>query len=659
MINTVHRNYTLVIACINHNSLDEEVITEAFKTAQKNNCEWQVLNIGQDVGSNLADTSKSFQRMIKKAEILDAEIINLTAPSVEQGIIKYSETLNNEDQNILFLTRQDEELKLPILTKKSAFAKTKQILNDRKIEIKAVTADKQTPVTYPFISPIFNYNALSGIFETIIYILIATIISLVFSALMPQPLKTSDINDLYLVYLIACVMSAVRAGMFAGIISAVISVLTINFLFIEPRLSINFEGPADMLSATIFLSCALTISLISGGTRRYIIEAKQQQAYLNALLNISETLNRPLDEKEALAYIYNELKKLFSTELAFYGHSFMKGDILDLKYPEQKPEFNEVELKAYDKCRTEYVSAGFLTANFPTARWHFEPMLSSNGFKGILAVKLADSTLRFDANVTQILVSFTDFSATLIDRIERTLSLEENKLQNEKEQLRTMLLSSVSHDLKTPLASIIGSLDVYESLNAKLSEENKKILLETAHQEALRLDNFITNILDMAKLESGSVKINKSWVKLSSVLDKGLTTISPHFKGRQIFNETAKNDIEINVEPTLITRALVNILDNISKYTPPGSNIFISSKITDEGLKITISDEGPGIEEGMLEEIFNKYTRVKHQDAKIAGTGLGLPIARFILRAHGGDITAANQDVGMSFDITLPEYLAK
>ena len=657
MNNTVHRNYTLVIACINYNSLDEDVITEAFKTAQKNNCKWQVLTISQN-DSNL-QSNKSFQRIIKKAEILGAYVANITTSTIDQGILKYSESFTSADENILFLTRQDEELKLPILTKKSAFAKTKQILNERKIEIKSVTAEKQTPVTYPFILPIFNYNALSGILETVIYILIATLISLIFYAFIPQPSNISGITNLYLIYLIACVMSALRAGMFAGIISSIISAVTINFLFVEPRLSMSFEGHANLISSIIFLSCALAISLISGGTRRYIIEAKQQQAYLNALLNISETLNRPLDEKEALAYIYNELKKLFSTELAFYGHSLMKGDILDLKYPEDKPEFNEIELKAYEKCRTEYVSSGFLTSNFPASRWHFEPMLSSNGFKGILAVKLANSTLRFDTNVTQILLSFTDFSATLIDRIERTLSLEENKLQHEKEQLRTMLLSSVSHDLKTPLASIIGSLDVYESLNAKLSEENKKTLLQTAHDEAVRLDNFITNILDMAKLESGSVKINKSWVSLSSVLDKGLSTISPRFKGRQIFNETAKSNIEINVEPTLLTRALVNIFDNISKYTPQGSNMFISSKTTDQGLSITISDEGPGIEEGMLEEIFNKYTRVKHQDAKIAGTGLGLPIARFILRAHGGDITAANQDNGMLFNITLPEYVAK
>ena len=214
------------------------------------------------------------------------------------------------------------------------------------------------------------------------------------------------------------------------------------------------------------------------------------------------------------------------------------------------------------------------------------------------------------------------------------------------------VLTSVSHDLKTPLACIIGSLEIYERSRDKLSLENKKTLLRTALQEAYRLDSYINNILDMAQLESGAVKLRKEPCAMDHLLEDCLISLGSRLNGCKVHIK-APEAVSINTDPMLLMRTICIVLDNAAKFGPAQQIIGVEYEQVGNQVVIRITDNGPGIPESKLEDIFSKYARFAIKDHKYAGTGLGLPICRLIMRLLGGTVTAANIADGKGAIFTL------
>jgi K+-sensing histidine kinase KdpD len=226
----------------------------------------------------------------------------------------------------------------------------------------------------------------------------------------------------------------------------------------------------------------------------------------------------------------------------------------------------------------------------------------------------------------------------------------------EREQLHRQVLSSVSHDLKTPLASIIGSLEVHERMGARLRPDQQQTLLTVALQEAYRLDNFITNILDMAKLENGLVRPRNQPVSVANLVEDCLTRLGHRLKGSELKVEALDHSLQSNTDLTLLSRAVCLILDNSVKYggSPGKIEIVSGSEKPGEGF-IRISDNGPGIPADRTDAIFAKYTRFAKGDQQNAGTGLGLAICREIMRLLNGTVTVANvKGGGAAFTLRFP-----
>jgi len=226
----------------------------------------------------------------------------------------------------------------------------------------------------------------------------------------------------------------------------------------------------------------------------------------------------------------------------------------------------------------------------------------------------------------------------------------------QREDLHRQILSSVSHDLKTPLASIIGSLEVYERMDERLTREQRQTLITVALQEAYRLDNFITNILDMARLENGLVRLRQESVDVDGLLKDCVTRLGCRLKGSSI-NINAPDELpQIATDPTLLARAVCLLLDNAVKYggAPPVIGIAFGKEKDGRGF-IRVTDNGPGIPADRLEAIFSKYTRFARGDQQNAGTGLGLAICREIMRLLNGSATAANGvPNGAVFTLSFP-----
>ncbi len=221
--------------------------------------------------------------------------------------------------------------------------------------------------------------------------------------------------------------------------------------------------------------------------------------------------------------------------------------------------------------------------------------------------------------------------------------------------MHRQIFSSVSHDLKTPLASIIGSLEIYERMIARLSEEQRKNLVAVALQEAYRLDNFITNILDMAKLENKMVKFQRESVVIGTLLENCVMRLGHRLKDTQVTIEKPPEAFVVATDPTLLGRAVCLVLDNAVKYGGNPGTISISSGTADGQAFISISDNGAGLSEAQMGTVFEKYTRFARGDQQNAGTGLGLAICREIMRLLDGSVAVAKgADGGAVFTLNFP-----
>jgi K+-sensing histidine kinase KdpD len=228
----------------------------------------------------------------------------------------------------------------------------------------------------------------------------------------------------------------------------------------------------------------------------------------------------------------------------------------------------------------------------------------------------------------------------------------------EKERLHRQMLSSISHDLKTPLAAVIGSLEIYTRMATILPPEKSAQLISTALSEAYRLDNFVTNILDMAKLENGMVPVRHESSDLEAVLRDCVEKFNHRYQTQSIAITPFAHAIRVTTDPALLGRLLALLIDNAMKYGGSPAAVTLGARQEGHGVTITVSDNGGGIPHEKTEEIFSKYTRLKRQDHQNAGTGLGLAIGRSIAHLLRGTLVASNNDHGGAlFTLKIPETL--
>jgi two-component system sensor histidine kinase KdpD len=256
--------------------------------------------------------------------------------------------------------------------------------------------------------------------------------------------------------------------------------------------------------------------------------------------------------------------------------------------------------------------------------------------------------------------SLCDQAALALDRTQLVADLEQARLVSETEQLRSALLSSVSHDLRTPLASIIGSTTSLLEYGKSISEQDRHELLEMVVDEAQRLDRHIQNLLDMTRLGQGSLSLQRDWVDLHDIISGALDRLRGALKDLPVVIDIGADIPLLWVHGVLIEQALVNLLDNAVRFSPPGGRIEISARRCKEHIEIDISDQGPGIPENEREKIFDMFYTARQGDrGKRQGTGLGLAICRGMIGAHGGRVTAhaGRVEPGSRMHVDLPLVL--
>jgi two-component system sensor histidine kinase KdpD len=300
--------------------------------------------------------------------------------------------------------------------------------------------------------------------------------------------------------------------------------------------------------------------------------------------------------------------------------------------------------------------AGAGTDTLPGSDRLYVPLSTSRGALGVLGVCITTPGSPISPDQRRLLQSLADQGAVAIERAQLAQDMAETRSLAETERLRGALLSSISHDLRTPLTSIMGAVTSLLGTDNGFNEEARRDLLVTIREEAERLNRFVGNLLDMTRLESGALHLNRDWVEIGDIIGSALARMENALKSHRLVVHVEPGLPLLSLDFVLMEQVLVNILDNAAKYSDPATAVTLSALRMGDEVAVEIADQGIGVPPEDIEHIFDKFYRVRRGDRQVAGTGLGLSICRGIVEAHGGRIAARTpqRGKGMVFTVTLP-----
>ena len=457
-----------------------------------------------------------------------------------------------------------------------------------------------------------------------------------------------------LVFLTAIVGIAVRFGLWPSLMSSAVSALCYNFFFTAPYHQFAIADPANVVAVVFFTIVAIVVSNVAAHARIQAVAAMARARTTDQLYAFSRRLAGTGMLDEVLFATSHQLASMLEARVVLL---LPEHDAIAVKtaYPPQY-KLDDSDLAAATWAWRNNRTAGRGSATLPGAKRLFLPMRTGRGTIGVVGLDSDKSGPLFTPDERRLLDALIDQSALAIERVHLVEDMDRVRLTVETERLRSALLNSISHDLKTPLASILGSAGALKDLSGKLSEAQKGELLATIMDELERLNRFIANLLDMTKLETGAIYPNTSLHDLGEIVGSALGRASRILAGHKVDLELEADLPMLELDAVLFEQALFNLLDNAAKYAPEGTAIRVQGWREPEAVCLQVLDEGEGIPPADLDRVFDKFYRAQKGDQVRAGTGLGLAISRGFVEAMKGTLTAANRTdrAGAVFTIRLP-----
>jgi two-component system, OmpR family, sensor histidine kinase KdpD len=455
-------------------------------------------------------------------------------------------------------------------------------------------------------------------------------------------------------YLIAVLASAVTHGLWASLFACLLSVLAYNFFFLSPLYSFIVASPENVVALFFFAAVALIASNLAARVRAQAIAAWERTRITQELYLFSRKLAGTATLDDLLWATAHQIALMLKVHVVLLlpekgGLSVRAGfppeDMLD-----------EADLAAARWCFEKNQSTGRGADTLPGAKRRFMPLRTGRGVVGVVGIDSDEPGLLLTPEESRLLDALADQAALAIDRVNLASEADRARLAAETDRLRSALLTSISHDLRTPLASILGSATSLINNWQGFGDEVRTSLLRTIQEEAERLNRFIGNLLDMTRLESGAISPQTGPVDLSEIIGATVQRASRILQNHQVEIDLEPNLPMVRADMVLMEQVLFNLLDNAAKYAPQGSRIAVTAAQEKGQVAIRVLDEGEGIAEADLDRVFDKFYRVRRGDRQRAGTGLGLSICRGFVEAMGGTITAANRvgRTGAVFTIMLP-----
>jgi two-component system sensor histidine kinase KdpD len=461
-----------------------------------------------------------------------------------------------------------------------------------------------------------------------------------------------DLENVIMLYLLAVVWVTVRFGRGPGLLASFLSVLTFDFFFVPPSLSFTVRDTQYLLTFAMMLTVALIISSLAARLRYQARIATFRERRTNALFDLGKELAGALTTAQIIDIGCRHLRGEFRAQVAL-----LLPDARDEVHPARAGE-TAACLRSPDLGVAQWVydhqePAGLGTHTLPASPALYLPLRAPMRTRGVLALAPEEPRLIALPEQYRLLETFAAQIALALERVHYVEVAQDALVAMESERMRNALLSTLSHDLRTPLTAIVGlSSAVLKQLeDAPVAQRE---LAHDLHEEAHRMSGMVSNLLDMARLQGRSVQLNRQWQTLEEVVGTALRATARVLGSRDIRVSLPEDLPLLHFDAVLLERVLVNLLENAAKYTPTESPIAIGAASDADAVHVWVDDLGPGLPPGMEDRIFDRFTRGERETSR-PGTGLGLALCRAIIEAHGGHIRAENRaGGGARFAFTLP-----
>jgi two-component system sensor histidine kinase KdpD len=462
-----------------------------------------------------------------------------------------------------------------------------------------------------------------------------------------------SVANLALIFLTAVMAVAVRTRMIVAVYTATLCFLGYNFFFAPPRYTLAIASSDDVLAVTLFFAAALICSRLATRLASQVESLRAAHDYSHALLTLGQRLATSTDAEGIRGVGAEALAHGLRCEVAILARD-VEHRLQIAATSSRTLNLTTQDLAAAEWCEQHGEPAGRFTDTLNAARCWVLPLGTEDRHLGVAA-------LRFEHNVSpdierrSLALAMVQDIGQALERARLASELEGARVQGETERLRNALLSSVSHDLRSPLASMIGSAGTLSNYGDQLPASERKELLDAILGEGQRLDRYIQNLLDMTRLGHGTLKLNRDWTDTAEIVASAIARMRKLFPELRVDSVLPSETVLLFVHPALIEQALFNILENAARFSPPGEPVRVSVRAIGDRVVIDVSDRGPGIPEDERARIFDMFYSVARGDRAPQGTGLGLAICRGMIGAHGGSVEALPGDgVGTTIRISLP-----
>lgn len=657
-----------ILVCVSNSPLSIRLVRAAKRMATGLKAHWIVAFVETPAYESLPESEKTRAlKTLRLAEQLGADTVELTGTSVAAELIRFARS-NNATKIII-----GKPVKSPLLDFLRPSPVDEIVRLSGAIDVYVISGEETEPQVPPAKTPAavnpWSYAGAASIVAGCTGV--ASIVS-----------HTFELTNVVMLYMLGVVLVSSLYGRGPSVLASVLSVAAFDFFFVPPLFTFVVADTQYIFTFAVMLATALVISTLTGRIRLQAQSARLRERRTAALYSLSRELSSSLDSEDLIRVGLRHVSETFESQVALFLPEGPDDSLNTLRYGEGVKRLDKIDEGVAYWVFKHRQAAGMNTDTLPGAAAMYVPLLSPSRVIGVLAIRPQSPSRLLAPEQIHLLETFANQMAVALERAELSVENEKNRLQVKAEQLRNSLLSSVSHDLRTPLATITGAATSIIEGSESLRVQDCKDMAREIYGESARLNRLVGNLLDMTRVQSGNLPVKKEWCPVDEIIGAALSYLDNQLVGRRVKIDIADDMPAVQVDSILIQQVLVNLLENAVKYTPAGSTIevsaFVSPCQSDSGRDLdrdsdlalrpeaenpsenssgdravfSVADQGPGVSEEMRRRIFEKFVR---NDTSQPGFGLGLAICAGIVEAHGGTIKVENRPQGGAvFSFSLP-----
>ncbi|WP_029350999.1 sensor histidine kinase KdpD [Bosea sp. 117] len=633
-----------LLVCVGPDVAAERVVREAKRLADLLDATWFAVTVERPGRILPARERQRLDAGMRLAESLGAETHSLVAADIPTELLRFAR-FENVTQIVIGKARRG--WLRPFRTSLS------DALVERAdgVSIHVITAD--SPETsrrgWPSLPPV---GPAAGYAVAALCVAAATLIGLALTQLVALP-------NVSMLYLLAVLVPAIRHGVWPAIFGSALSFLAYNFFFIDPVNTFTVARPHELLALVIFLIIAVLISAIAGRAREQTRMAALRTRATRRLYEFTRKLSALPDAPSVAEATAAEIQGALGRSCVILLAGTQGGELGVAAAWPPEDRLDTASMTAARWAFDHGEAAGAGTGTLPSAPWFFLPLAGAGGRIGVVGVERMPGGAALDSEGEAVLETLSDQAAAALVRARLSTEVVSARTAAETERVRNILLASISHDFRTPLASILGAATSLIDYGGDIPEAERRDLLNQMREEAEHLDIMVRNLLSMTRLEAGALDLRRDWIDVVEMLNRAVSTARKR-GAPQRFAVTPAPDLPlIFADQSLMDQVLGNIVGNAVRYAGPGARIVLSATVIDAQMVIAVTDDGPGIPPETLPHVFEKFVRAAREAGDGGnGSGLGLAIAKGIVEAHGGTVAARSpapgQPRGTRIAIRLP-----